>query len=414
MSGVDVLTFGCRLNLAESERIREAAGDAPDTIVVNSCAVTGEAVRQAEKAVRRAHRERPEARIIVTGCAAQLEPARFAGMAGVTRILGNAEKLRSEHYRALPGDGPADSRVADIFADRAPPAPATSFTDRSRAFVQVQSGCDHRCTFCIIPFARGHGRSVPADRVIERIAALVDAGAREAVLTGVDLTGYGADLDAGQTLGALAARILRDVPGLPRLRLSSIDTIEIDPLLFDLLAGEPRMMPHLHLSLQSGDDMILKRMKRRHGRAQAIATVQALKARRPDIAIGADLIAGFPTETAAMAGQSLALIDECDIVFAHVFPFSPRAGTPAARMPQVEPEVARQRARALREASAARRAHWLQSLVGSTQNVLTERGGIGHAENFARVRCPSHAAVGKVSTVRITAVDGDILVGVPA
>jgi threonylcarbamoyladenosine tRNA methylthiotransferase MtaB len=276
---------------------------------------------------------------------------------------------------------------------------------------KVQAGCEHRCTFCIIPFARGHGRSVPPEVATRRIAALVDAGAREVVLTGVDLTGYGAGLSEPQSLGRLVEHILRDVPGLARLRLSSLDTIEIDPLLAELIAGEPRLMPHLHLSLQSGDDMILKRMRRRHGRDVAVRTVADLKARRPDLAIGADLIAGFPTETAAMAANSLSLIEECDIVFAHVFPFSPREGTPAARMPQVEPEVARERARLLREASAARRSTWLQGLVGTRQRVLMERGGTGHAENFAKVRPAMSAAVGEIVDVRIAAVDGDTLLG---
>jgi len=410
MSEIEVLTFGCRLNLAEGESVRAAAGEADDLIIVNSCAVTGEAVRQAEKAVRRAHRDRPEARIVVTGCAAQLEPDRFAAMAGVSRVLGNAEKLRPESYRRG-----SNAHVADIFADRSVPLPATTFAGRSRAFVQVQAGCEHRCTFCIIPFARGHGRSVPADVAVDRIAALVDSGAREVVLTGVDLTGYGADLAEPLSLGRLVERILRTVPALPRLRLSSIDTVEIDPLLAELISSEPRLMPHLHLSLQSGDDMILKRMRRRHGRDVAIRTVAALKALRPDLTIGADLIAGFPTETAAMAANSLSLIEECDIVFAHVFPFSPRAGTPAARMPQVEPEVARERARTLREASAARRATWLGGLIGTRQRVLMERGGTGHADNFAKVR-PAVAEVeaGAIVDLRIVAVDGDTLVGVAA
>jgi threonylcarbamoyladenosine tRNA methylthiotransferase MtaB len=408
---VEVLTFGCRLNLAEGESVRAAAtqAGARDTLIVNSCAVTQEAVRQAEKAVRKAHRDRPEADIIVTGCAVQLAPARFAAMPGVSRVLGNADKLRPQSY--LAGDaGP----VPDIFADLAPPAPAATFPGRSRAFVQVQAGCDHRCTFCIIPFARGNSRSVPAHAVVDRIAALVDAGAREVVLTGVDLTGYGTP--ETPTLGALIARILRDIPAVPRLRLSSLDTVEIDPLLAEIIIGEARVMPHLHLSLQSGDDMILKRMRRRHGRAHAIATISALKSGRPEIAIGADLIAGFPTETADMAANSLSLIEECDIVFGHIFPYSPRAGTPAARMPQVEPEVARTRARALREASAAAQARWLAGLVGTRQRVLMERGGGGHTEAFATVRTPPELsfAAGTIVDLRILASDGTALLGVPA
>jgi threonylcarbamoyladenosine tRNA methylthiotransferase MtaB len=412
VSDIDVLTFGCRLNLAEGESVRAAAGaaGATDTVIVNSCAVTQEAVRQAEKAVRKAHRDRPEANIVVTGCAAQLEPGRFATMPGVTRVLGNAAKLLPESYIA----GRTPMPVADAFADLSRPAPAATFTGRSRAFVQVQAGCDHRCTFCIIPFARGNSRSVPAQAAIDRIAALVDAGAREVVLTGVDLTGYG--LPDAPTLGHLVARILREMPALPRLRLSSLDTIEIDPLLVEIIGGEPRVMPHLHLSLQSGDDMILKRMRRRHGRAHAIATVAKLKALRPDIAIGADLIAGFPTETAAMAANSLSLIEECDIVFGHIFPYSPRTGTPAARMPQVEPEVARTRARMLREACAARHAGWLAGLVGSRQRVLMERGGTGHGESFAKVRTPAELSIeaGSIVDLRILATDGDTLLGVPA
>ncbi|MDB5690103.1 MAG: MiaB-like tRNA modifying protein [Sphingomonas bacterium] len=409
---VEVLTFGCRLNLAEGEAVRAAAcaAGAKETVIVNSCAVTQEAVRQAEKAIRKAHRDRPEARIVVTGCAAQLEPGRFTGMPGVSRVLGNADKLRPASYLA----GQPAPPVPDVFADMSAPAPAATLSGRSRAFVQVQAGCDHRCTFCIIPFARGNSRSVPATAVVDRIAALVDAGAREVVLTGVDLTGYGTG-DA-PALGALIARILRDVPSLPRLRLSSLDTVEIDPLLAEVIVGEPRVMPHLHLSLQSGDDMILKRMRRRHGRAHAVATVAKLKAKRPDIAIGADLIAGFPTETTGMAANSLSLIEECDIVFGHIFPYSPRAGTPAARMPQVEPEVARTRARALRQACADRHARWLGGLVGTRQSVLMERGGTGHTESFAKVRMPAEIPfeAGAIADLRIVGTDGDMLLGVPA
>jgi threonylcarbamoyladenosine tRNA methylthiotransferase MtaB len=409
---VEVLTFGCRLNLAEGDSARLAAdaAGATDTVIVNSCAVTQEAVRQAEKAVRRAHRDRPGASIVVTGCAAQLEPARFAAMPGVTRVLGNADKLRPESYRS----GNVARAVPDAFADISAPSPAVTFAGRSRAFVQVQAGCDHRCTFCIIPFARGNSRAVAAGAVVDRIAALVDSGAREVVLTGVDLTGY-ATADT-PTLGALIARILRDVPALPRLRLSSLDTVEIDPLLGEIIAGEARVMPHLHLSLQSGDDMILKRMRRRHDRAHAIAAVARLKALRPDIAIGADLIAGFPTETADMAANSLSLIEECDIVFGHIFPYSPRAGTPAARMPQIEPEVARIRARTLRAACGDRHARWIAGLVGTRQRVLMERGGSGHAENFARVRLPAEIPfeAGTILDLRIIASDGEALLGVPA
>ncbi|HEY0116629.1 MAG TPA: tRNA (N(6)-L-threonylcarbamoyladenosine(37)-C(2))-methylthiotransferase MtaB, partial [Allosphingosinicella sp.] len=322
MSGVEVITLGCRLNAAESQAMRalaanECEGDEQDLVIVNSCAVTNEAVRQTRQAIRRAKRARPDARVIVTGCAAQVEPERFAAMPEVSRVLGNREKfLPSSFQRKLGSHFPSLLKanemekvaVSDILAvQETAPHLVRGFSDRARAFVEVQNGCDHRCTFCIIPYGRGNSRSVPAGLVVERIKALVDEGFREVVLTGVDVTSYGADLPGQPSLGLLVERILRHVPGLPRLRLSSIDCIEIDDRLFDLLTGEPRLMPHLHLSLQAGDDMVLKRMKRRHSRRQAIALVERLKARRPQIAIGADLIAGFPTETEEMAANSLAL-----------------------------------------------------------------------------------------------------------
>jgi threonylcarbamoyladenosine tRNA methylthiotransferase MtaB len=446
VSGPEVITLGCRLNIAESNAMRALAGDREDLIIVNSCAVTNAAVRQTRQAIRRAKKARPEAFVIVTGCAAQVEPETFASMPEVGRVVGNAEKfeakmyarpVRAEPVEALPfsladeaekaglrqaqaerelGFGPfpqADIRVSDIMAVRAlAPHLASSFSDRSRALVEVQNGCDHRCTFCIIPYGRGNSRSVPAGLVVERIRALVDEGFREVVLTGVDVTSYGPDLPGAPTLGSLVERILRHVPDLPRLRLSSLDCIELDDRLFDLATGEPRFMPHLHMSFQAGDDMILKRMRRRHSRADAVETVQRLKAKRPEIAIGADLIAGFPTETDEMAENSLRLIDECDIVMGHIFPFSPKRGTPAARMPQIPPFLAKDRARRLREASARRRAAWLAGMVGTRQRVLVERGGTGHAENFAPVRLPmSGSTVGEIVELRIAAVDKDILVG---
>jgi threonylcarbamoyladenosine tRNA methylthiotransferase MtaB len=459
MSGPETITLGCRLNAAESEAMRMLAGDADDLVIVNSCAVTNEAVRQTRQAIRKAKRARPDARIYVTGCAAQIEPEMFAAMPEVSRVLGNREKLLRESYkkplppcggevgergaprsgaaarRAAPPPQPttpkgedellgfrpprAEIRVSDIMAVReTAPHLAAGFAERSRAFVEVQNGCDHRCTFCIIPYGRGNSRSVPAGLVVERIRALVDEGFREVVLTGVDVTSYGPDLPGAPTLGQLIERILRLVPELPRLRLSSLDCIELDERLFDLATGEPRFMPHLHMSFQAGDDLVLKRMKRRHSRADAILTVARLKAKRPEIAIGADLIAGFPTESDEMAENSLRLVDECDVVMGHIFPFSPKRGTPAARMPEVPPPVVRERARRLREACARRKAGWLGSMIGTRQKVLVERDGCGHAENFAPVRLAhpldAEGLTGTIVDVRVAAVEGETLVGVPA
>lgn len=410
MAGVEIITLGCRLNAAESEAMRMLAGDASDLVIVNSCAVTNEAVRQTRQAIRKAKRARPDARIFVTGCAAQIEPESFAAMPEVARVLGNREKFDPASFF-----GTERVRVSDIMAVReTAPHLAAGFAERSRAFVEVQNGCDHRCTFCIIPYGRGNSRSVPAGLVVERIKALAGEGFREVVLTGVDVTSYGPDLPGAPTLGQLIERILRHVPDLPRLRLSSLDCIEMDDRLFDLATAEPRFMPHLHMSFQAGDDMVLKRMKRRHSRADAVETVARLKAKRPGIAIGADLIAGFPTESDEMAENSLRLVDECDIVMGHIFPFSPKRGTPAARMPQVPPPIARLRARRLREACARRRTAWLAGLVGTRQQVLVERAdGLGHAGNFAPVRVEG-APVGEIAGVRVAGIDGDTLIGVPA
>ena len=407
---LEVITMGCRLNAAESEAMRLLAGDAQDMIIVNSCAVTHEAVRQTRQAIRKAKRARPEARVVVTGCAAQVEPVSFAAMPEVSRVIGNREKFDRV---ALLGHDDEPVLVSDIMAAReTAPHLLSGFADRARAFVEVQNGCDHRCTFCIIPFGRGNSRSVPAGLVIDKIRALVDQGINEVVLTGVDITSYGPDLPGAPTLGQLVERILTHVPALPRLRLSSLDSIEIDDRLFALLTAEPRMMPHLHLSFQAGDDMILKRMKRRHSRAQAIEMVGRLKAARPDIAIGADLIAGFPTEDEAMAANSRRLIDECDIVFGHIFPFSPREGTPAARMPQLPPAVIKQRARGLREATAARRRAWLATLVGTRQSVLIERSdGSGHCGNFAPARVGGATEPGKIVTAMIRSIENGIAIG---
>jgi threonylcarbamoyladenosine tRNA methylthiotransferase MtaB len=396
--------MGCRLNLAEGESIRTLLAGR-DTIVVNSCAVTNEAVKQTRQAIRRARRERPDAELVVTGCAAQIDPASFAAMPEVNRVVGNAEKLRAEAWQAYD-----EVLVQDIMAVReTAPHLAASFSTHARAFVEVQNGCDHRCTFCAIPYGRGNSRSVPAGAVIDRVAALAGNHA-EIVLTGVDLTSYGPDLPGAPSLGQLVERILVHVPQLPRLRLSSLDGVEIDDRLFALLTQEPRIQPHVHLSLQAGDDMVLKRMKRRHSRAESVALVERLKAARPEIAIGADLIAGFPTEDDAMFANSLALLDDCDVVHPHIFPYSPRAGTPAARMPQVAPAVVKTRAAHLRQAAAARRSRWLQSLIGSTQQVLVERpGDRGHAGNFAEIRL-APAQVGEIVTVTIKAIEDGKLI----
>jgi threonylcarbamoyladenosine tRNA methylthiotransferase MtaB len=451
LSGPEVITLGCRLNAAESEAMRLLAGDQDDLVIVNSCAVTNEAVRQTRQAIRRAKRARPGVRVVVTGCAAQVEPETFAAMPEVDRVVGNVEKFALSSFRRKPeprgNEGTAANLpevpafagmtlVSDIFAVReTAPHLLAGFAERSRAFVEVQNGCDHRCTFCIIPYGRGNSRSVPAGLVVERVKALAAEGFREVVLTGVDVTSYGPDLPGAPSLGLLVERILRHVPELPRLRLSSLDCIEIDGRLEEIIAGEPRFMPHLHMSFQAGDDMVLKRMKRRHSRAEAVATVERLKSKRPELAIGADLIAGFPTETDEMHSNSLRLVEECDIVMGHIFPFSPKTGTPAARMPAVAPPVVKERARRLREACGRRKAQWLQGLVGTRQRVLVEKGGRGHAENFAPVslRHPGESRGlgpeslggsprgpgfrrddGRIVTVLITAVDGDTLVGVPA
>ena len=405
MTGPDIINLGCRLNLAEGETIRALLGGR-DTIVVNSCAVTNAAVRQTRQAIHRARRARPDAELVVTGCAAQIDPASFAAMPEVDRVIGNGEKLRPEAW-----DAADPIVVGDIMRVReTSPHLATSFDGHARAFVEVQNGCDHRCTFCAIPLGRGNSRSVPAGAVVDRIAMLVDAGHREVVLTGVDLTSYGPDLPGTPTLGQLVERILRHVPKLERLRLSSLDSIEIDDRLFALVTQEPRVMPHLHLSLQAGDDMILKRMKRRHTRAQSVAIVERLKAARPEIAIGADLIAGFPTESEAMFANTLALIDDCAIVHAHIFPYSPRAGTPAALMPQVDAEVRKERAKLLRAAAGRRRSAWLRSLIGSTQSVLVERpGDRGHAGNFAGVQLGRRHEIGSIQHVMIDEVVDDTL-----
>lgn len=396
---VEVVNFGCRLNIAEGEGVRAAAraAGARDTIVFNSCAVTDEAVRQTRQAVRRALRERPDAEVVVTGCAAELEAGRFTEMGA--RVVRNDAKGLAQSY----GGKAAAARDLSY-------APALSGADHARAFLGVQTGCSHSCTFCATVLARGTARSADVDAVVASAQTALGRGQREIILTGVDLASYGDD--SGSTLAALVEALL----ALPveRLRLSSLDPDRIDDALFALLTQEKRVMPHVHLSLQAGDDMVLTRMKRRHRRAGAVALTERLKAARPDIAIGADLIAGFPTEDEAMFANSLALIDDCDIVFGHIFPYSPRAGTPAARMPQVGRAIARERAATLREANARRRQGWLDRQIGHTASMLVERDGVtGHAENFAAVALTAPAAPGTIIDVRLTARDGDRMVATP-
>jgi len=390
--GIDVVTFGCRLNTYESEVMRreaEAAGLGGlkgGAIIINTCAVTGEAVRQAKQSIRKARREHPDARIIVTGCAAQTAPQDFSAMDEVDLVLGNEEKLHSHNYRALPDFGVNDfekARVNDIFSVRETASHMVDAIEgRARAFVQVQNGCDHRCTFCIIPYGRGNSRSVPIGGVVEQVRRLVGNGYAEMVLTGVDMTSFGADLPGSPKLGRLVKTILKQVPDIRRLRLSSIDSIEVDEELLEVIANEPRLMPHLHLSLQAGDDMILKRMKRRHLRADSIRFCAEVRRLRPDIVFGADMIAGFPTETNEMFENSLKIVEECGLTHLHVFPFSPRQGTPAARMPQVRREVVKERAARLRAAGDAAYARHLASLVGTHQSILIERDGLGRTAGF--------------------------------
>jgi threonylcarbamoyladenosine tRNA methylthiotransferase MtaB len=422
---VEILTLGCRLNAYESEAMRGLAEEAAlsNAVIVNTCAVTGEAVRQARQTIRRARRERPDAEIIVTGCAAQIDPASFASMPEVSRVIGNAEKMRAEsfagaHERVVVSDIMAMRETASHLID--------GFSERTRAYVQVQNGCDHRCTFCIIPYGRGNSRSAPAGDVVEQVKRLAANGVPEVVLTGVDLTSWGGDLPGTPRLGALVARILKHAPELPMLRLSSLDAIEMDEQLFELVTQNERVAPYLHLSLQHGDDLILKRMKRRHSRAQAIELCQRLKTARPEMALGADLIAGFPTETEEHFANTLSLIEECGLAFVHAFPFSPRAGTPAARMPQVDRRVVKKRAARLREAGAAALARHLDNWVGREARALVEREGVARLADFTTVQygppasrrhAPAPAgedAGGPYLRLRFTHHDGAHLIGVAA
>ena len=403
-------TFGCRLNAYETEAMKDLAAKAglQGAVVVNTCAVTSEAVRQSRQRIRRLRREHPDARIIVTGCAAQTEPQTYAGMGEVDLVIGNAEKMRADTWKALARGPDFVGETEKVLVDDIMSVTETAshlidgFGTRSRAFVQVQNGCDHRCTFCIIPFGRGNARSVPAGVVVEQIKRLVAAGYNEIVLTGVDMTSWGADLPSGPKLGDLVQRILRLVPDLPRLRISSIDSIEADPALIEAIAGEKRLMPHLHLSLQAGDDMILKRMKRRHLRDDAIRFCDDMRGARADIVYGADIIAGFPTETEAMFQNSLKLVEECGLTWLHVFPYSPRHGTPSARMPQVDRREIRDRAARLRELGDMQVQKHLSGQVGAVHSVLTESPRMGRTEGFTQVGFDRDQPVGAIIAARIT------------
>jgi len=421
--GIDIVTFGCRLNTYESEVMRREATAAglgeleAGAVIFNTCAVTAEAVRQAKQSIRKARRENPNARIIVTGCAAQTEPATFSDMDEVDLVLGNEEKLKAHNYRALPDFGVNDfekARVNDIFSVRETASHMVDAIEgRARAFVQVQNGCDHRCTFCIIPYGRGNSRSVPMGAVVEQVKRLAGNGYAEVVLSGVDLTSYGADLPGAPKLGKLVKAILRQVPDVRRLRLSSIDSIEADDELMEAIATERRLMPHLHLSLQSGDNMILKRMKRRHLRDDSIRFCADVRALRPDIVFGADIIAGFPTESEAMFENSLRIVEECGLTHLHVFPFSAREGTPAARMPPVRREAVKERAARLRAVGELAYKRHLASLSGTHQSVLIEREGLGRTEGFTLTKIDA-GRPGEIVEGIINGDDGERLVAVPA
>ena len=417
MKEPDIITFGCRLNAFESEVIRREAGRAGlgDAVIVNTCAVTAEAQRQARQAIRKARREHPDAPLVVTGCAAQTEAEAFARMDETDAVLGNTEKLRAESWQALAGltRGAEDKPVlvSDIMKEtKLAPSAIAGMSERTRAFVQVQSGCNHRCTFCIIPFGRGNARSLPAEDVVEQVRAARAAGHREVVLTGVDLTSWGEDLGGEGRLGHLIARILKDAPLLERLRVSSIDVAEIDDEFMAVLGGEERLAPHLHLSLQAGDDMILKRMKRRHTHARAVEFCARARGKRPDVAFGADIIAGFPTETEEMFANSMRLVDACDLVWLHVFPFSARPGTPAARMAPVDGAAVKSRAARLRMAGEARLAAFLDGLIGQRLSVLVERPGLARAGNNALVVVDERLPAGDIVDVRIIGASGGKLI----
>ena len=419
MSNTKVITFGCRLNTYESEVIKSHAASAglDNTVIFNTCAVTAEATRQAKQSIRRARRNNPDAKIIVTGCAAQIDPKQFSDMEEVDQILGNEEKLSVKNYQDFGISKSQRVSVNDIMSvKKTAPHLIEGFEQRSRAFVQVQNGCDHRCTFCIIPFGRGNSRSVPAGEVVSQIQQLVDNGYQEVIITGVDITSYGPDLPGNPTLGTLCQKILKNVPDLKRLRLSSIDSIETDEALFDIITSDQRMMPHLHLSLQAGDNMILKRMKRRHNREDSIEFCNAVRKARPDVIFGADIIAGFPTETEEMFENSLALIEDCGLTYLHVFPYSERDGTPAARMPQLDRSIRKERAARLRALGEKKLEQMLKASIGKDVSILIEKSmkdentAIGHTEHFAPAKIIGSHTIGHIAKARVTGYQDGLLI----
>jgi threonylcarbamoyladenosine tRNA methylthiotransferase MtaB len=415
MSKIEIITFGCRLNAYESEVMRGHAETAglKDAVIVNTCAVTSEAVRQARQAIRKARRLRPDAKIVVTGCAAQIDPARFAAMAEVDHVIGNHEKTQCATFRGLGGEGTERVRVNDIMSVKETAGHLIEgFGAQARAYVQIQNGCDHRCTFCIIPFGRGPSRSVPAGEVVAQVRKLAQNGYAEIVLTGVDITAYGADLPGEMRLGKLVRKVLKLVPELPRLRLSSIDSVEADDDLLAAIAEEERLMPHLHLSLQAGDDLTLKRMKRRHSREDSVRFCEDVRRMRPDMVFGADLIAGFPTETEAMFGNSLSLVDDCGLTFLHVFPFSARPGTPAALMPQVHGALVARRAGELRAKGVEALSEHLAKVQGRRIQVLMETDGHGRSADFTPVRIDRNQAAGTLVDAIVSGHDGNALLAV--
>ena len=413
---IDIITFGCRLNTFESEVMRRHAQQAglEDLVIVHTCAVTAEAERQARQAIRRAHRERPTARIVVTGCAAQITPDAYARIEGVAELVGNDQKLKPQTWQTL-ARGTGQSLIGDIMAVATPEShEIDGIEGRTRAFLSIQNGCDHRCTFCVIPYGRGNSRSVPLADVVAQARRLTASGHQELVLTGVDLTSWGKDQAGQPPLGRLVGAILQEIPELPRLRLSSLDPAEIDEELFHHLGTELRLMPHVHLSLQAGDDLILKRMKRRHLRADVIDLCQRLRNARPDITFGADLIAGFPTETDAMFAQSLNIVDEAGLTFLHVFPYSPRPGTPASRMPQLPKQLVKERAQRLRQKGEAALEAFLAGQIGQRRRVLVERQNRGHTQHMAPARLTTPTPAGTLTDITVTGSRDGILEGVPA
>ncbi len=403
MSDVEVINFGCRLNIYEGEVIKQQAASAglANALIFNGCAVTAEAERQLRQAIRKARKESPEAKIIVTGCAAQIHPETYAAMDEVDKVIGNEEKMKPEGYQFIQHSD-EKALVNDIMSVKETASHmVASFDGKARAFVQVQNGCNHRCTFCIIPFGRGNSRSVPMGEIVAQVRNLVAAGYNEVVLTGVDVSDYGKDLPGAPTLGQMMKRLLALVPELPRLRLSSIDAVEVDDDLFALIANEPRLMPHIHISLQAGDDMILKRMKRRHNRADIVAFCEKVRGVRPDVVFGADIIAGFPTETDEMFDNTLSLVDEVGLTYLHVFPYSARTGTPAAKMPQVPLKIRKERAARLRAAGEKQLEKYLQSRIGKTERIVMEKPRLGRSEGFAMVETDRDCEVGSVVEVKV-------------